>query len=213
MDEPQAVISAAQFRHRFHQRCDCEGFDQHGGDHILNPDNFSQDQFALRDASVLFGLIDRPDGANVLLTTRTENLSSHRGQIALPGGKIDTSDASPESAALREAHEEVGIEPEYVEVLGRLGDYRSGSGYRVHPVVGIIDPGFVLKINEHEVAEAFEVPLSFLMNPLNHQIGSAMWDDKERFFYKMPYGVGRDVKPIWGLTAGIIRMIYERVYG
>lgn len=207
------AITAAQFRRNFELRRHDEGFDIGGGDHVLNPGFAPVPRRDLKDASVLFGLIDRPEGASVLLTKRTETLSSHKGQIALPGGKIDQSDASPESAALREAHEEVGIEPELVTVLGRVGDYRSGSGYRICPVIGIIHPDFSLRINQHEVAEAFEVPLGFLMDPANHQFGSAYWDDKERFFYKMPYGEGRNAKPIWGLTAGIIRMIYDRVYG
>jgi len=207
-------ISASQFRRSFEERCHRAGFDNAGGDHVLNHGYFrSKDDMPLKDASVLFGIIDRLEGASVLLTKRTETLSSHKGQVALPGGKIDESDHSAESAALREAHEEVGVEPKYVSVVGSLGEYKSGSGYRVVPVIGIIDPAFTLRINQHEVAEAFEVPLSFLMNAANHQIGSAVWNDKERFFYKMPYGEGKNAKPIWGLTAGIIRMIYDRVYG
>lgn len=206
-------LTALQFRQSFERRQLRSGFDLGGGDHVLNPDYAVPDDEGLKDASVLFGIINREEGASVLLTKRTETLSSHKGQVALPGGKIDPSDNSAESAALREAHEEVGIEPELVTVLGRLGEYKSGSGYRVTPVIGIIDPAFVLRINEFEVAEAFEVPLGFLMSASNHEIGSAYWNDKERFFYKMPYGDGHDAKPIWGLTAGIIRMIYDRVYG
>lgn len=206
-------LTALQFRQSFERRQLQSGFDLGGGDHALNPDFTVTDDASLKDASVLFGIIDREEGASVLLTKRTETLSSHKGQIALPGGKIDPSDSSAESAALREAHEEVGIEPDMVTVLGRLGEYKSGSGYRVIPVVGIISPAFVLKINEFEVAEAFEVPLDFLMNADNHEVGSAYWNEKERFFYKMPYGDGSKAKPIWGLTAGIIRMIYDRVYG
>jgi 8-oxo-dGTP pyrophosphatase MutT (NUDIX family) len=205
--------TASQFRQSFERRQLQSGFDLGSGDHVLNPGYAPFDDKALKEASVLFGIIDRAEGASVLLTKRTETLSSHKGQVALPGGKIDKSDKSAESAALREAHEEVGIEPEFVTVVGRLGEYKSGSGYRVIPVVGIIDPAFVLNINEFEVSEVFEVPLSFLMNASNHQVGSAVWNEKERFFYKMPYGEGRDTKPIWGLTAGIIRMIYDRVYG
>ena len=206
-------LTALQFRQSFEHRQSLSGFDLGGGDHVLNPGYPETDDGTLKDASVLFGIIDREEGASVLLTKRTETLSSHKGQIALPGGKIDPSDSSAESAALREAHEEVGIEPELVTVLGRLGEYKSGSGYRVIPVIGIIKPAFVLRINEIEVAEAFEVPLGFLMNASNHEVGSAYWNEKERFFYKMSFGDGRDTKPIWGLTAGIIRMIYDRVYG
>lgn len=206
-------LTALQFQQNFERRQLQPGFDIGGGDHALNPGYLETDDETLKDASVLFGIIDRKEGASVLLTKRTETLSSHKGQIALPGGKIDPTDNSAESAALREAHEEVGIEPEFVTVLGSLGEYKSGSGYRVVPVVGIINPAFVLKINEFEVAEAFEVPLGFLMNASNHQVGSAYWNENERFFYKMPFGEGKHAKPIWGLTAGIIRMIYDRVYG
>ena len=211
--DTRLVLTALQFRQSFERRQLQSGFDLGGGDHVLNPGFASTENMALKDASVLFGIIDREDGASVLFTKRTEHLSSHKGQIALPGGKIDPSDNSAESAALRETHEEVGIEPEFVTVLGRLGEYKSGSGYRVIPVIGIINPAFVLRINEFEVAEAFEVPLSFLMCAANHEVGSAFWNEKERFFYKMPYGEGREAKPIWGVTAGIVRMIYDRVYG
>ncbi len=209
----QESISAAAFRCQYERRCDCEGFELGCGDHMLN-NGFSRHQSdEYKNAAVLFGLIERPGGASVLFTRRTETLSSHKGQISLPGGRIDETDASPESAAVREMHEEVGIKPSEINVIGRLGDYLSGSGYRITPVVGIVDPGFTLALNEHEVAEAFEVPMSFLMNAENHQIGSAVWDNTERFFYKMPFGEGRAAKPIWGVTAGIVRMIYDRVYG
>ena len=203
----------AEFRRQFEVSQDNPGFGEGGGDYVLNQSNERKPNGKYKDAAVLFGVIERPGGATVMLTRRTETLSSHKGQVALPGGRIDNDDSSPEAAALRETHEEVGIGPERIEVLGRLGDYLSGSGYRVKPVIGIIDPGFSLAINEHEVAEAFEVPLGFLMDATNHQIGSAIWNDKPRYFYKMPYGEGRNVKPIWGLTAGIIRMIHDRIYG
>lgn len=210
---PQARSSVAEFRQQFLQRSGAEGFSEGGGDHVLNDGIDRHPSQEFKDAAVLFGVIERPQGAQVLFTRRTETLSSHKGQIALPGGRIDADDPSPQFAALRETHEEVGIDPSYVTVLGSLGEYYSGSGYRVVPVVGIIKPDFQLALNEHEVAEAFEVPLSFLMDKANHQIGSAIWNDKERFFYKMPFGEGRNVKPIWGVTAGIVRMIYDRIYG
>ncbi len=205
--------SAAGFRQQFETSRVGSGFLNGGGDHVLN-NGFSRHQSSeYRDAAVLFGVIERIDGAHVLFTKRTETLSSHKGQVALPGGRIDECDQSPESAALRETHEEVGIGPSEVTILGRLGDYLSGSGYRIKPVIGIIDPEFILTVNEHEVAEVFEVPLKFLMDQANHQIGSAVWDNTERYFYKMPFGEGRDAKPIWGVTAGIVRMIHDRIYG
>ncbi|MCP5039121.1 MAG: CoA pyrophosphatase, partial [Rhodobacteraceae bacterium] len=169
-------ISTLEFQHRFETSRTGSGFLDGGGDHILN-DGFARHQSAeYKDAAVLFGVIERSNGAHVLFTKRTETLSSHKGQVALPGGRIDESDETPESAALRETHEEVGIGSSEVTILGRLGDYLSGSGYRIKPVVGIIDPGFTLMVNEHEVAEVFEVPLAFLMDRANHHIGSAIWD-------------------------------------
>ncbi len=208
-----AEISSDDFRRRIGARQGGGRLAQGGGDHLLNGGMQRQEITTYKDAAVLFGIIERPGGARVLLTTRSETLSSHQGQVALPGGRIEASDPSPESAALRETHEEVGIMPSEVTVLGSVGDYYSGSGYRVRPVVGIIDPGFRLTINEHEVADVFEVPLAFLMDTANHQLGSAVWNGKERYFYKMPYGEGNKAKPIWGVTAGIIRLIYDRVYG
>ncbi len=209
-------ISTTEFRKQFATSCCRPGFHEGSGDHVLNHDIDSgaiKQQESYRDAAVFFGVIERPGGATVLLTRRTETLSSHKGQVALPGGRIDDDDQSPESAALRETSEEVGIGAENIEVLGRLGDYYSGSGYRVKPVIGIIDPGFSLVINADEVAEVFEVPLGFLMDAGNHEIGSAVWNDRERYFYKMPFGKGRNLKPIWGLTAGIIRLVHDRIYG
>jgi 8-oxo-dGTP pyrophosphatase MutT (NUDIX family) len=206
-------FSAVEFRARFETRRSDSAFQKGGGDHVLNQGVSRHHSREYKAAAVLFGIIDRAEGASVLFTRRTETLSSHSGQVALPGGRIDPEDASSESAALRETHEEVGIAPSNIRILGQLGDYYSGSGYRITPVVGIIDPGFVLAINEHEVAEVFEVPLAFLMDRANHQVGSGVWDKKERFFYKMPYGEGRDAKPIWGGTAGIVRLIHDKVYG
>ncbi|HEV7251568.1 MAG TPA: CoA pyrophosphatase [Mesorhizobium sp.] len=179
------------------------------GDHRFDADADSYVAPAsLRDAAVLVPVVDRPDAATLLLTQRHSSLRSHSGQIAFPGGRIDASDASPEEAALREAYEEVGLEPGRVEVVGRLPDYLTGSGYRVAPVLGVVRPSFELTLNPHEVEAAFEVPLAFLMDPANHGRQSRMWQDRERFFYAMPW---RE-RFIWGVTAGIIRTLYERLY-
>lgn len=179
------------------------------GDHSLNPGTKSAIvKEGLRDAAVLIPIVDHPDGATMLLTKRTEKLRTHSGQIAFPGGGIDPEDASPEAAALRETEEEIGLDRNYIDVIGRMPDYYSGSGYRVAPIIGIVRPGFALSINPDEVDDTFEVPLSFLMNAANHRRESRVWQNVERHFYTMPYGD----RYIWGLTAGIIRTVHDRFY-
>ncbi|MBE0692105.1 MAG: CoA pyrophosphatase [Aquamicrobium sp.] len=179
------------------------------GDHRLNPD--LRDMIVrdgLRDAAVLIPVVDRGDEASVILTKRTEKLRSHSGQIAFPGGRLDATDPTPEYAALRETEEEIGLAPRFVEVVGRMPDYVTGSGFRIAPILSVVRPGFRLTINPDEVDDAFEVPLSFLMDPANHNRGSRIWEEKERYFYTMPFGE----RHIWGVTAGIIRTLYERLY-
>ena len=179
------------------------------GDHRFNPQNPRlKYPGGLRDAAVLIPVVDRIDGATVLLTKRAETLRSHTGQVAFPGGRIDPEDGSPERAALRETAEEIGLHADHVEVIGRLPDYVSGSGYRISPVLAIVWPDFQLTLNRDEVDAAFEVPLMYLMDPANHNRGSRFWGDREWFYYDMPYGGQR----IWGVTAGIIRTLYERLY-
>lgn len=179
------------------------------GDHRWNPDAAPfVVRDALRDAAVLIPVVDHGDRATVLLTKRAEKLRSHSGQIAFPGGRIDATDPSPEAAALRETEEEIGLNRHFIDIIGRMPDYVSGSGYRIAPVLSVVRPGFHLHINADEVDDAFEVPLSFLMDPANHARDSRIWQNKERFFYTMPY----DGRNIWGVTAGIIRTLYERLY-
>lgn len=175
----------------------------------LNPDYVDYVKtVAMREAAVLIPIVDHEREATVLLTKRQEKLRSHAGQVAFPGGRVDPTDASPEDAALREAFEEVGLRRSDVEIVGRMPDYPAGTGFRIAPVFGIVKPGFDLAINEDEVEAAFEVPLRFLMDPANHSQDSRVWGDKERFFYRMPF----EGWMIWGVTAGIIRTIYERLY-
>ena len=160
-------------------------------------------------AAVLVPVVGHDDGASVILTRRTEHLSSHPGQVAFPGGKIEGTDATPLAAALRETHEEIGLPADAIDPLGYLDLYQTGTGFRIVPVVAMIEPGYDLDIDENEVAAVFEVPLSFLMRPGNHQKHSRVFSGLERHFYAMPY----EENFIWGATAGIIRNLYNRVYG
>ena len=161
----------------------------------------------VRPAAVLIPIIDHPE-PTVLLTQRSPHLSSHAGQISFPGGKIDATDASPLDAALREAEEEVGLARDFVEAVGYLDLYGTAFGFRILPTVAKVRPGFALTINHSEVDDAFEVPLSFLMNPTNHQVHSKEFRGMERFYYAMPFAE----RYIWGATAGILRVLYERIY-
>lgn len=201
-------FSAEDFRLRVAiDRGPHENFDY--GDHRFNPGHSRvTGPRQLRDAAVLIPVVDHGPEASVILTKRAETLTSHSGQVAFPGGRIDPTDASPEEAALREAEEEIGLDPDHVEIIGRMPDYVSGSGYRIAPVLSIVKPGFHLTLNEHEVDAAFEVPLRFLMDPVNHTQNSRRFNEEVWFFYDMPYGGQR----IWGVTAGIIRTLYERLY-
>lgn len=201
-------FTADDFRLRVARAQDAQGGTPHG-DHLLNPELAPLFLDApLRDAAVLIPVIDRGEEASVILTKRTEKLRSHSGQIAFPGGRLDPGDPTPEFAALRETEEEIGLSPDFIEIVGRMPDYVSGSGFRIVPVLSVVKPGFLLTINVDEVDDAFEVPLSFLMNPANHNRESRVWQDRERFFYTMPFGE----RYIWGVTAGIIRQVYERLY-
>jgi len=163
---------------------------------------------ASRPAAVLVPVVDRPT-PTVILTLRTADLASHAGQIAFPGGKIDPDDTSPLGAALREAQEEIGLAPALVEPLGYLDLYLTFSGFRIVPTVARVAPGYALNLNKSEVSEAFEVPLAFLMGPQNHQRHSRDWRGITRQYYAMPY----EDRYIWGVTAGILRNLYERLYG
>jgi len=180
------------------------------GDHDLNIGRPVSHAFEgpPRRAAVLVPVVAHETGATVLLTRRTDHLSSHAGQVAFPGGKIEGTDATPLAAALRETEEEVGIAAPDVDPLGYLDLYQTGTGFRIVPVVALIEPGYRLEIDENEVADVFEVPLAFLMTPSNHQRDSRIFRGVERHFYAMPY---RD-NYIWGATAGIIRNLYNRVY-
>lgn len=178
------------------------------GDLDLNPSMWERaGVMATRPAAVLVPVIDRSE-PTVLFTIRTPELTSHAGQVAFPGGKIDSGDDSPVAAALREAKEEVGLAPAYIEPLGYLDLYLTFSGFRILPTVARVQPDFALTLNPSEVSETFEVPLAFLMTPANLQRRSRDWNGISREYYAIPFGD----RYIWGITAGIVRNLYDRVY-
>jgi 8-oxo-dGTP pyrophosphatase MutT (NUDIX family) len=161
----------------------------------------------IRPAAVLIAVVGHPE-PTVLLTQRAAHLNDHAGQISFPGGKIDATDASPLDAALREAEEEIGLGREFIDPIGYLDLYGTAFGFRILPTLARVKPGFKLRINEDEVDDAFEVPLAFLMNPANHQIHNKEFRGIERSYYAMPFAE----RYIWGATAGILRVLYERIY-
>jgi 8-oxo-dGTP pyrophosphatase MutT (NUDIX family) len=180
----------------------------HRSDFDLNPELTPQGE-TLTPAAVLVPIVQREEGFSVLLTRRADTLRRHTGQIALPGGRMDEGE-TPWATALRETEEEIGLGRELVDVAGLSTPYRTGTGYLITPVVGFVTPPFDLKPNPDEVAEIFETPFGFLMDPSNH----------ERRFYDMPGGTRRwfyamtyEERTIWGATAGVLRALYDRLYG
>lgn len=159
----------------------------------------------LMDAAVLLPIILRDDGPTLLFTQRTAHLNAHAGQISFPGGRMETHDASPVDAALRETEEEVGLARRHIDVIGTLPEYHTGTGFRVTPVVGIVQPPFDMQADPYEVAEIFEVPLAFLMNGMHHQRRTAEFVTGNRTFYVMPY----ERFFIWGATAGMLRNFFH----
>lgn len=160
-----------------------------------------------KPASVLMGLVMR-ESPTVLLTVRTAHLSSHSGQVAFPGGRRDAHDESDVATALREAREEVGLDPIHVTVLGCLPFYVTGTGYKITPVVALLSPNLALQANPNEVAEVFEVPLAFLMDPANHRRHAMEWRGVKREWYSMPHDAENQQRLIWGATAGMLRHLY-----
>lgn len=161
-------------------------------------------------AAVLVPLVMRPDGLTVLLTQRTAHLNEHAGQISFPGGRVEALDSGPEHTALRETLEEIGLHSEHIEILGQLPMYTTATNFQVTPVVGLVQPPFDIQPDDFEVAEVFEVPMSFLMDGSNHQRNSFVTDEGERFFYAMPWHSpgGREYF-IWGATAAMLRNLYR----
>ena len=176
-------------------------------DFTLNPNMPAVDSF--KAAAVLVPLVEHEAGVTVLLTRRSDTLRSHTGQIAFPGGRVDPGE-TPWAAALREAEEEVGLDPSHVTIAGLSSSYQTGSGYDITPVVGFVRPGFTLRPNPDEVADVFEAPFAFLMDPKNHERQfREQADGLRRYFYAMPF----EDRLIWGATAGMLRALYERLGG
>lgn len=214
-----ADISAEDFRamarERLHQEPTDALFDPRSGKAIGRSDwdldpTLSADLAVMeepRPAAVLVPIVTRPV-LTVLLTQRTDTLSKHAGQISFPGGRMDPEDRDAVETAMREAHEEIGLESRYVHPVGFLDGYRTGTGYHVTPVVALIDPGFTLQLAADEVAEAFEVPLTFLMEPINHERHSREWRGRVRSYWAMPY----EDRYIWGATAGMLKNLHARMF-
>jgi 8-oxo-dGTP pyrophosphatase MutT (NUDIX family) len=200
-------LHADEFRHLARQKL-FHPADDEMGDFLFNP--------GLRDwvsgqatipAAVLMAFVPREDALSVILTKRTDKMKSHSGQIAFAGGKIDKGDASAVDAALREAQEEIGLDPGKVEIIGVMPEYLTGSGFRISPVVAMVEPDAQLAANPDEVEYIFEVPFGFLMNEDNHRTGSRIFRGARRYYLEMPYGEHF----IWGVTAGIIRVLHDRL--
>lgn len=210
------TLSAAEFFARVRERLDLEvpagltdpTVTPKRGDHDADPVMAKIAQVRpIRPAAVLVPIVDHPE-PTVLLTQRAQHLPDHPGQISFPGGKIDKDDLSPLHSALREADEEIGLDRAHVEPLGYLDLYMTTLGYRIVPLIARVKPGFALTLNESEVDNAFEVPLSYVMDLANMQRHSRDWQGLTRHFYAITFGE----RYIWGVTAGILRNLYDRIY-
>lgn len=178
---------------------------------LLTADDLERQQLAarepLRPAAVLVLVVNHAE-PTIVFTQRTAHLADHAGQISFPGGRCDEEDCTPERTALREAEEEIGLEAGRVEILGRLPEYRTSTGFSVTPVVGWADPPLAYRPDPHEVADVFEVPMGFLLDPRNHRYESAFYRGRMRHYWAMPYGE----RFIWGATAGML-VTLQRIIG
>jgi 8-oxo-dGTP pyrophosphatase MutT (NUDIX family) len=168
------------------------------------PSGFQRDTKGKRPAAVLVPLVDHGTDVSVLLTQRTAHLRNHGGQIAFPGGRAEETDANPEATALREAREEIGLDAALVDLVGRLDDYVTVTGFLVTPIVGVVTPPFHLTLDPAEVDSAFEVPLDFIMDPGNHRRETRIHKGERRSFYAMPHGD----RYIWGATAAMLMNLH-----
>jgi 8-oxo-dGTP pyrophosphatase MutT (NUDIX family) len=212
---PAPAFTADEFFARVRERLTLEtpagltdpGVTPKRGDHDADP---VMEKIALvrpiRPAAVLVPVVDRAE-PTVLLTQRAQHLPDHAGQVSFPGGKIDRSDRDPAHSALREAEEEIGLGRAHIEPLGYLDLYMTTLGYRIVPVIARVEPGFSLRLNTAEVDEAFEVPLAYVLDLANMQRHSREWNGMTRHYYAITFGE----RYIWGVTAGILRNLYDRI--
>lgn len=176
-------------------------------DRDLNPD-WADLPAPLQPAAVLAPIVRRPDGWTMLFTQRAHDTPAHPGQVSFPGGRVHADDASPLETALRETEEEIGLARRFIEPIGAWDRYNTGTGFTITPILGLVEPGFELMLDPREVADVFETPLSFLLDPANHERREGIWRGVARAYYAMPHS-GR---LIWGATAGMIRALWERLY-
>ena len=177
------------------------------GDHDLN-DRDMYPALPLVPAAVLVPVVTHPEGLSVLFTLRTPHLSAHAGQVSFPGGRVEPGDADEAAAALRETEEEIGLRPDQIRLIGRLDTYVTRTGFRIHPLVGFVAPPLALVPDPQEVADVFEVPLDFLIDPANRRRESRLYQGRERFFWAIPY----DGRYIWGATAGMVVNLSELLW-
>ena len=199
--EPEALKARLQYQPEWQPEITDENR------HVIAADIIAKRQAAgkVTRAAVLIPLLLKEEGLSVLLTQRTNHLRDHAGQISFPGGRMDPEDLSPDDTALRESQEEIGLDQRRVEIIGYLPQYLTVSGYSVTPVVGLVQPQAEYALDTFEVADVFEVPLRFLLDPANHQV--RLWQSEQggRRFYSMPY----ENRFIWGATAGMLRNLYH----
>lgn len=177
------------------------------GDHDLNPHWGGRRDIAYRPAAVLVPIVTREEGWTLLLTQRTEDVPAHPGQIAFPGGRRQAEDRDAVENALRETEEEIGLDRSFIEPIGALDPYATGTGFIVTPIVGLVRPGFALTLCAREVADSFEAPLAFFLDPANHHVREIERDGRMHAYYEMPW---RD-RRVWGVTAGMIRNLADRL--
>ncbi len=191
-----------QFRQRLLDVPDIASLSATTGDHDMNPAVKAalKKNRPLSPAAVLVPIVNHENGPTVILTERTHHLRTHARQVSFPGGKVEKQDTGPIDTALRETEEEIGLYRACIEIVGALDVYETGTGFSITPIVGIVTPGFELSIDEYEVADVFEVPLDFIMDPKNHRRESRKWQGVLRHYYVMPY----DDHRIWGATAGML---------